>query len=95
MSPVHACKKESWPVLYTPDFVQDACNGYHNLVLMDPDNADKLLLCSGWIVNGIPEGMCSVCWPDGSEFHGPTSCYIFLILLLPNLVDFLYLKIIS
>ena len=25
---------------------------------------------AGFLLHGLPHGMCSVRWPDGSEFHG-------------------------
>ena len=63
-SPARACQKKEFPALYTPDFVQDACHGYHNMELGDR------LRFSGWLVDGLPYGMCSVRWADGTEFHG-------------------------
>ena len=27
-------------------------------------------IVSGWLVDGLPYGMCSVRWADGTEFHG-------------------------
>ena len=55
---------KKWPVLYNTEFKQNSCNGYHNFQL----GSD--LLFSGWLNNGLPEGMCSLRWLDGTEYHG-------------------------
>lgn len=59
-----AVRHSKWPLLYNLDFEQTACTGYHNLQLGDR------LHFSGWLSNGLPEGMCSLRWSDGSEYHG-------------------------
>jgi hypothetical protein len=53
-----------FPVLYNLEYEQTACSGYYNLQL------DDRLLFSGWLSNGLPDGMCSVRWLDSSEYHG-------------------------
>jgi hypothetical protein len=48
-----------FPLLYNLEYEQTACSGYHNLQL------DDRLLFSGWLCNGLPDGMCSVRRGDG------------------------------
>jgi len=59
-----AFSKEKWPLLYSPDHEQHACSGYHTFCIGDSFHF------IGWLVNGLPEGLCSVRWADGSEYHG-------------------------
>jgi hypothetical protein len=59
-----AVKNFKFPLLYNLEYEQTACSGYYNLRLHDR------LLFSGWLSNGLPDGMCSVRWLDGSEYHG-------------------------
>ena len=68
--PERAFRRRKWPVLYNTEFEQTACSGYHNLHF---GQESCVLLFSGWLSNGLPEGMCSVRWPDGSEYHGEFS----------------------
>ena len=61
---VRAFKRSKWPQLYTGDFEQTACSGYHNICLGDD------VLFSGWLANGLPDKLSSVRWRDGTEYHG-------------------------
>jgi hypothetical protein len=63
-SDVRAFKLSKWPLLYNPDFEQNSCSGYHNFQL------GEVLLFSGFLQHGLPDGMCSLRWSDGSEYHG-------------------------
>ena len=69
----HRCfLSQKWPILYVPYDCEsagesDRCNGYHKLEI------PGVLRFSGWLSSGLPEGMCSVKWPDGTEFHGEFS----------------------
>jgi len=59
----HACPRAMWPVSYAPDVEQTACSGYHNVV--SPE-----VRFSGYLAAGVPDGLCSLRWRDGHEFHG-------------------------
>jgi hypothetical protein len=58
---VRAFKRSKWPLLYTGDFEQTACSGYHNMCLGDD------VLFSGWLANGLPDSLSSVRWRDVSS----------------------------
>ena len=44
------------------EFDQDCYNGYHTV--------ERGVRFKGWLLHGLPHGLCSIKWPDGSEYHG-------------------------
>ena len=69
LAPGRACKMSHWPLERTFTVQQDMRYGYH--VVSEGAVAQKGgCQFAGWLLHGLPHGVCSMRWSDGSEFHG-------------------------
>ena len=63
-APARSCKRDHWPLPYSPAFGQDLCNGFFSFVYKDE------LHYSGMLRRGLPDDYGCLKWADGSEYHG-------------------------
>ena len=57
-APGRGCRKKMWPRLHAQQLRQERGYGYHVLEY-------RGVRFSGFLLHGLPHGMCSVRWPDG------------------------------